>query len=72
MSADSVRSLSTNACEVEEVVRHRGASGNKRGARGVSEEIAGRVRFESNKFAVMGRFKDRRQALTIRGLSPGD
>ena len=39
MSADSMRSLPTNAREVEQVVWHRSASGNQRHAGCVSQDI---------------------------------
>jgi hypothetical protein len=72
MTADRVRGLSTNAREIEKVVGHRSVSGDKRGARRASEEVTARVGLDSNKLAVMRKFKDGRQPLAIRGLSPLD
>ena len=70
--ANSVRCLSTNACEVEELVRHCGTSSDKGGRRCFFQEVLPRVRLYCNEFAVMRRLKDRRKALALRILSALD
>jgi hypothetical protein len=72
MTANGVRGLSTNARKVEEVVRHCGASGDKRRARCVSQEVTARVRLYRNKLAKMRWFENRREALAISALTPFD
>jgi len=72
MSADSMRGLSTNAGEIEQVIWHRGTSGDKRSAGSVSQKVLSRIWLNSNELAKMRRFKDRRQALAIGSLAPLD
>lgn len=49
MSAECVRYFSTNAREVEEVVRHRGVSSDEGRTRRGSQEILARVWLDCNK-----------------------
>jgi hypothetical protein len=72
MSADSMRGLSTNPGEVEQVVWHRGTSGDKRSAGSVSQKVLSRIWLNSNELAKMRRFKDGDQPLLVRVLSPLD
>lgn len=72
MSADGVRGLSPNAREVEQVVRHSSVGGDKGRARRASEEVAARVWLDSDKLAKVRRFKNGREPLAIRDLSPLD
>jgi hypothetical protein len=72
MTADGVRCLSTDAGEIEELVRHCAASSDKGSGRCSFKEVLPRVRFDSNEFAVMRGLKDRRKALAIRILSALD
>jgi hypothetical protein len=72
MSADSMRSLSTNAGEVEQIVWHGGTRRDKRRAGRVSQEVLARIRLDSHKLTVMQRLEYRRQPLAISGLSPLD
>jgi hypothetical protein len=72
MTADCVRGFSTNAREVEQLVRHRGVSGNQRRAGCAAQEVLARVRLYCDKFAIMRGLKDRGQPFAIRTLSPLD
>jgi hypothetical protein len=53
MTADGVRCLSTDAREVEELVRHCGVGSDKRRACRAPEKIAGRVWLYGYKVTIM-------------------